>query len=248
MKTKCLVDRYKMERAVLAVSQDIYLKDRKNWMRMTEEELWNELVSCILGSRVRYETAFSAVTHLIECKSLRLSTLLANPKAAEKKISCELSKRIYEQVSNGKLKVYPFPNIKAKQIVDTALEIYKRSQTKLIKILSKSADPFKARLTLIEKCKGIGFKQSSLFLRNISYCDNLAILDSHVLRFMDLVLLDGNLKLTKSRYLFFEELLYNYALLKGVSLAVLDIAIWIVMRVVKGEFVYEHCKPCVGWN
>ena len=43
---------------------------------------------------------------------------------------------------------------------------------------------FEARKILSDTCTGIGFKQASLFLREIYFAKNLAILDTHVINYM----------------------------------------------------------------
>jgi len=48
-------------------------------------------------------------------------------------------------------------------------------------LLSKSAK--EAREYLVDHVKGLGFKESSHFLRNIGFSDKVAIIDRHVLRF-----------------------------------------------------------------
>jgi N-glycosylase/DNA lyase len=78
-------------------------------------------------------------------------------------------------------------------------------------------------------------------LRNIYYSENLAILDSHVIRYMILLkLVENDAKLILSNektYVKLEDRLYDYASLNDKSISTLDIAIWIVMRLVQREFV-----------
>jgi len=80
---------------------------------------------------------------------------------------------------------------------------------------------------------GIGPKQASLFLRNIGYAENLAILDTHILKYMKVVGLVPQILKTVSyspKYEDIERILINYATKFKESLACLDTAIWIVMR------------------
>ena len=37
------------------------------WSRQSEDDLWRELVSCILGSRVRFEAVHAAVERMTTC-------------------------------------------------------------------------------------------------------------------------------------------------------------------------------------
>ena len=88
---------------------------------------------------------------------------------------------------------------------------------------------------------GIGPKQASLFLRNISYCKDLAIIDSHVIDYMKLMKLnediDSQIIAKKNQYLMNEQILLSYADDREKTLATLDFAIWIVMRLIKREYV-----------
>ena len=56
-----------IENAIQDVCSALNEKGRQmpSWTSMTEDDLWRELVACILGSRVRFEVAHSAV-HRIE--------------------------------------------------------------------------------------------------------------------------------------------------------------------------------------
>jgi N-glycosylase/DNA lyase len=85
---------------------------------------------------------------------------------------------------------------------------------------------------------GIGPKQASLFLRNIGYTDELAILDKHVLAYMGISGLAVNLKKAVNSlkgYKDLENILQTHARKFGLSLGYVDQAIWIVMRVYARE-------------
>jgi N-glycosylase/DNA lyase len=73
-----------------------------------------------------------------------------------------------------------------------------------------------------------------MFLRNIGFSDRLAILDSHVLRFMKLRgIADSKPSqiATLEGYEEGESRFLDYARLSRWPLAVLDQAVWVVMRV-----------------
>jgi N-glycosylase/DNA lyase len=83
---------------------------------------------------------------------------------------------------------------------------------------------------------GIGPKQASLFLRNTGFGGELAVLDVHVLRFMEYMGLCPKVPKTVStlrEYEALEQILLGYARGLGWGLQVLDQAIWISMRVAK---------------
>jgi len=230
-----------IERSILKVCDHIdNTRENLEWHIFSEEQLWFELVSCILGSQVHYETAKGCIDHLIEIGILDIQKILSSPNRAIDEISKELSKPIYPPFVNDKGSKYRYPKSKAEYIVKTCFEIYNNNSS-IGQILDISSDAYEARDILIKKCKGIGPKQSSLFLRNISYCKDLAIIDSHVIDFIKLMELndeiDSEIIANKSRYLENEKILLSYADDRERTLASLDLAIWVVMRLIKREFI-----------
>ena len=85
-----------------------------------------------------------------------------------------------------------------------------------------------ARRWLVENVKGLGWKESSHFLRNVGYLD-LAILDRHIIANMrehGLIQEDGKKGLTKRRYLEYERLLKEVADRVGMALGEMDLYLW----------------------
>ena len=133
---------------------------------------------------------------------------------------------------------YPFPRSRARYICCTAAAIYRRNSS-LASILQTSGDGRDARARLVDTCLGIGPKQPSLFFRNVGHSPDLAILDTHVLRFMSRIeLIPVRLPAVPgiADYQRVEEVLGDYARRVGVTIGVLDIAIWVVMRIAQKEF------------
>uniref|UniRef100_A0A7C4S530 N-glycosylase/DNA lyase n=1 Tax=Geoglobus ahangari TaxID=113653 RepID=A0A7C4S530_9EURY len=83
-------------------------------------------------------------------------------------------------------------------------------------------DDFSARKDLL-KIKGLGFKESSHFLRNVGR-KNLAIIDRHVLRWLGV-----DCHLSPKSYISIEESLRKIAENRGITLAELDLFIWFDM-------------------
>jgi len=85
-----------------------------------------------------------------------------------------------------------------------------------------------ARKWLVENVKGLGWKESSHFLRNVGYFD-VAILDRHIVSNMrehGLIQDDGKKGLTKRRYLEYERLLEYVAERVGMTLGEMDLYLW----------------------
>jgi N-glycosylase/DNA lyase len=210
-----------------------------SWKNFSEEQLWIELVSCILGSRVRYETAKACTKHLANNGFLTIAVMLKNPEFIEAKIETELNRPIYPPFSNNVGSRYRYSKSKSNCILTTAIKIYVEDNISLNDILDECNDGMEARDVLINKCKGIGPKQASLFLRNIGFSDDLAILDCHVDRYMELLQLgdrfDSVRKESVHPYFRKENMLRIYAISKKRSLSTLDIGIWTVMRLIDKE-------------
>lgn len=240
--SRVLVQREQVENAIWKLCHEIYADppSQKGWESCSEHELWSELVYCILGSRVRSEIC-SVFFKLLKTKNIiNIEELKENPNRTENLIRHELNQAVYEPgISNNGIR-YPFPNTKAKYIVDTGVEIYLKSNSSIKNILKSTQNPLEVRDIIVAKCKGVGLKQASLFLRNILFCDNLAIIDSHMIRFIKWFLIPGAEGITNKRYLIYEDILNKYAKSKNVSLASMDLAIWTVMRLTQREFEYVH--------
>ena len=95
------------------------------------------------------------------------------------------------------------------------------------KIIERFTDARQARGWLVENVRGLGYKESSHFLRNVGF-DDLAILDRHVLSVLhEYGLIDEVPRsLTHGRYLEIEEKLVRLAKKLGLTLGELDLYLW----------------------
>jgi len=223
-----------IESAVHRICKEIYPFSKQSQLFLpSEAELLFELVACILGSQVSYEVALAAA------EEIRNVGLLENPikqycfPVYEKAIYDILRQPLHNPGWAPTGKRYRFPKIRANYISRTIWAIYSNGGTLKGKLQAcKTAR--EARRSILEIGVGIGPKQASLFLRNIGYTEELAILDTHLLRFMRLFgLFHQAIKPISSlqNYETLENRLRNYAKRTGYSLGCLDQAIWIVMRV-----------------
>lgn len=236
-----VISKYDVEEAVMDVCNHLRTKSQKlsiTWHEYSEDDLWVEMVACILGSRVSYELAQSCITHLVESEQLDLTKIMDNPSKSEHDISKELSKPIYINGFSGQFTRYPFSVSRAHYIVETATAIY--STITIKQILNECSTEHEARDLITKRCLGIGYKQASLFLRNIGFSANLAILDVHVLRYMTLMNLveinNAHVVSRKQEYARIERILNEYAFSKDMPVPSLDLAIWVVMRLARREW------------
>jgi N-glycosylase/DNA lyase len=84
-----------------------------------------------------------------------------------------------------------------------------------------------AREWLVKEFRGIGWKESSHFLRNVGFLD-LAILDRHILKIMlENKLISKHPKsLTRKKYLEFEDILREFSFGIDMPLGKLDLYLW----------------------
>ncbi|MEM3526333.1 MAG: N-glycosylase/DNA lyase [Candidatus Jordarchaeaceae archaeon] len=118
-------------------------------------------------------------------------------------------------------KGHRFPEKRAEFIV------YAREFSNIKEIITRFSDERVAREWLVEKIRGLGYKEASHFLRNVGY-KNVAILDRHILRVMFEYGLISEIPrtLTRRKYLEIEQKLENLAEMVGLSLGELDLYLW----------------------
>lgn len=195
---------------------------------LNEYELRRELIGCILGSQVRYEMAVAATENLESAGLLGDAWWCG---IADDRFESHVLKVLVGR-SNGLRHVgsYRFPKVRAKQLTQA------RNVLARVPLASRLADSDAAaqlRRTLIDDIPGLGPKQASMFLRNIGKSYDLAILDTHVLRFIDM---QGLLPLKKARintvkgYEEAEQIVIEYATTLGYPVGYLDWAIWATMK------------------
>lgn len=116
-----------------------------------------------------------------------------------------------------------FPNMRAKFIAEA-----KRHKDTLKYELSSFTEEKDAREWIAKNIKGMGYKESSHFLRNIGY-DNLAIIDFHIIDILaenGLITKPKNKSLTKSKYAEVEGVLKKLADKSNLTLSELDLYLW----------------------
>ena len=196
----------------------------------SEEKLWEELVCCVLSSQVKFELSQEVTQNLKRNGLLNLEPL---DYLYEEKLGDSLKSPV---MVGGRPIKYRFPNTKAQQIASARENIY-GSGISLMGMLENKSDPSDLRTILVKLVPGLGMKQASMFLRNVSNSFELAVIDSHVLRYMSVINLIKKVppSISKSRYLVKENMLTQYAKKFGYPVGCVDYAIWIVMRVARRD-------------
>jgi len=207
--------------------REVY-QERTSWKELREEDLWKELCFCILSSNVPYEMAKSAALHLSRKGLLEIDVDRSH---LTKLIAFELSRPVYRpERKDGSLRVYRFPRKRAHDIVEAGKYLYAENSG-LTSLLAGSTLS-SVRMSIVANLPGLGLKEASHFLRNVRYTDTLAVLDSHLVSFLDSFVrpLPPNIRLTPRRYTELEALFVQFAQFFGLSPAVLDMAVWEYLR------------------
>jgi len=204
-----------------------------SWTTMTEDDLWRELVACILGSRVRFEIAHSAV------ERMERMCLLCEPRRSSRFLQYEqdVIRALSGVEGPGAQGRYPFFRKRANQIRHAAERLYGDHET-IRAFLENSCDIRDARRRLASQVSGLGPKQASLFLRNIGYAAHVAVLDVHVLTYMSWAgLTESPMKSVSTirKYEALEDVFIEHAYSFGHAPDRFDLAVWVVLRVAKEE-------------
>ena len=173
----------------------------------SDERLWEELVFCIFtaGASARMGLgSVEAVRHL-------------------------LSRGTHDELAAALQSKHRYPNSRSGYIVVTRDYLEADCRMRLRERLENFEDPFERRdwLARTREIKGLGYKESSHFLRNVGY-RGYAILDKHILRSLaEVGVLDSpQPPSTRARYLSTEERLRRFADDLGVDFDELDLVLW----------------------
>jgi len=204
-----------------------------DWESESEQDLWRELCLCILSANTLYETASSAARYLDAHHLLRELMGRQDDEILAKLIGALSSGCFEPPRSDGSLRKYRFPSMRARQIRDAARILYPSGAADGLRdLLGSFSTEEEARDFLSTEVPGLAMKEASHFLRNIGYARNLAVIDVHIRRFLcetlDLTWSSVNANAAKYREL--EDLMRYIADTNGLELALLDVAIWNYMR------------------
>jgi N-glycosylase/DNA lyase len=176
------------------------LKQFKELNKKSNEDWFSELCFCILTANSKAKTALNIQ------KELGKDGFLCHP---QKKV-CECIKRNKHRFHNNKSKFI----------------VLARSNKNIKDILKNENDP---REWLVKNIKGLGFKESSHFLRNVGY-EDYAIVDRHILN----VLKNNNIikeipkPINKKTYLSIEDKLKEIGKKINMNQAKLDLYLWYI--------------------
>lgn len=202
----------------------------------SEKKLLAELALCILSSQEKYEVALAMIKKMRKQDILRVPVNKKELRAIKSEIKHTIKKPVAFKFNNQKYeRRLRFGEKKANYITDTIENIYLNNLT-IKNILNQSESIQDARRIIMDYSIGLGPKQASMFLRNIGYYEDFAILDKHVIEYMNLMGLINKREASFSSISLYQEVemkLKTYADSYNVSLFHLDLGIWTTMRTLK---------------
>ncbi len=166
----------------------------------TKEEIFGELCFCILTANTSAEMGVKTqnIIGLDNFVHMDQQTLRDSLKAAK----------------------YRFYNLRSKFISESRWIIDE------LPSLINSSNTFETREYLVENIKGMGYKESSHFLRNVGVFD-FAILDKHIVRMLKREVPEIEVKVaSRKNYLRTEETVLKMASQMGLKPGILDLYMW----------------------
>jgi len=187
---------------------NLRLKDFKRiWKEGSEEEIFIELVFCILTPQSKAKLCWLAVKNMSD-KNLLL-------KGNKNRIAEELN-------------IARFKNKKAEYIVEARKLFSSKGRIFIKSKLKQFSDAYTAREWLVGNVKGISYKEASHFLRNIGLGENLAILDRHILKNLKSLGVIQKIpdSLSRSMYYDIERRMEKFSEKINIPVSHLDLAMW----------------------
>jgi N-glycosylase/DNA lyase len=204
------------------------------WDLRSEEDLLYEVALCTLSSQVVFEMAVACAD------TLRAASLFCNKNLKRPDYEGQVLETLSQPVtylSNGtERKSLPrFKNRLSRLLSLTAQHLIATGTT--IKSLLKNAEsPTHARQQLVLTVFGFGPKQASLFLRRVGYCEHLAIIDTHIIDYLNFAKATSHSRSKLSSLSYYQTIEENFRQIAdefGFSVGCVDLAMWVTMRVAK---------------
>jgi N-glycosylase/DNA lyase len=179
------------------------------WRKGKREEIFAELVFCILTPMSRARSCWAAVESL-----MRKGVLFTGD---TNQIVRELNGVRFIYKKSGYI-----VEARKRFLIDSKVRVSTRS------MLSQINCGHEAREWLVQDVKGIGYKEASHFLRNIGFDQNLAILDRHILKNLKFhgVIEEIPGSLSRRGYFEVERRMMKFSKATQIPMSHLDLVMW----------------------
>jgi len=179
---------------------------KRIWNKGNEEDIFTELVFCILTPQSRARSCWNSIQILLDRNLL----LKGN------------TNKITKSLSGVRFKYK-----KSKYIIE-ARNLFTNKGRISVRPKIKQFNDKDAREWLAQNVKGIGYKEASHFLRNIGLGENLAILDRHIMKNLRLFGIIEEIpdSLSRKRYIEIEKRMKEFANKINIPISHLDFVLW----------------------
>ncbi|MEA3503781.1 MAG: N-glycosylase/DNA lyase [Bacteroidota bacterium] len=176
------------------------------WRTGDENRIFQELTFCLLTPQSKAENAWKTILILTENQKLYKGN------------SAEIAED---------LNLVRFRNNKARYIVK-AREMYFNNHNVVKKILTAETSAFEKRIWLSKNILGYGLKESSHFLRNIGFVEDITILDRHILKNLKKYSVINEIpkSISEKKYYEIEDKMKEFSEQKNIPLEYLDLIFW----------------------
>jgi N-glycosylase/DNA lyase len=187
------------------------------------EDIWRRLLFCILSSQVNTRAAVSATDSILNevpffQEQIGVSQVYAKAKGI---------------LSREDVK-YRFPDHRSRNIAHSWFT-FAQVENNLYDYLESFDSEVAAREWVTGLFPGLGFKQASMFLRDIGYSIRLCIIDTHILWYCSCLGHHSKQPLTPKRYMAIEDFILSQSDRFGVSPNIFDAAVWVAVRTLKAN-------------
>ncbi len=191
----------KLKKSEIKKTIDSRIKEFKSFSKKDDKEWFKEMCFCILTANSTAEQCIKVHCHVGD------GFLTLNKGSLQKKLQSVGCR---------------FHNKRA-EYINSSIQ-YKNSLKKIIQKLKNN----EKRDWLAENIKGLGYKETSHFLRNVGY-DDFAIIDFHIIDILvDNKIIKEPKSLNRNNYLEIEGKLRELSKKLGLTLAELDLYLWYI--------------------
>jgi N-glycosylase/DNA lyase len=91
------------------------------------------------------------------------------------------------------------------------------------------------------KFPGLGYKQTSMFMRNVGAAKNLAVIDAHIIWYLKICLNIDSGAITPRKYMYLEDIIHNTTKSLNIDINSFDVILWVLVREFKKN---ERINSC----
>ena len=176
------------------------------WKNQNKERIFQELTFCLLTPQSKAENAWETINILTHNNKIFVGE--ANDMSQD-------------------MNLIRFKNNKAKYIEEARKIFFDKNNT-IMNILSSGDTILKKRNLLKKTIKGYGLKESSHFLRNIGFVEDITILDRHILRNLESYHVIESIPktITEKQYFEIENKMLSFSKKIDIPVGALDFVFW----------------------